>query len=129
MRGVGIYTESTDECLRARCFALARTSSHGFVYTHLHRIDRVSSNRAPYLEGPRNFPQHSATLQYQMNRRTMMHIETALAGEDHHERKHNGFGYGDSRRLAQAPRGARAHRPSRGDPGSALCSSRGLKAL
>src|ERR1700689_2273694 len=121
MRGVGIYTESTDECMGATCSALARTSSLSFVYTHSHRIDRESSDRATDLEVPRNFPRHSATLQYQMIRRTMMHIETALEGEDYHERKHNDFGHGGNWRLTQSQRRARAHRPSRGDPGSALC--------
>src|ERR1700683_51871 len=91
--GVGISTESTDECLGATSFALARTSSHGFVYQHSHRIDRESSRRATYVEARHNFPQHSATLQYGMNRRTMVSIETALAGGDYHERKYNGFGH------------------------------------
>lgn len=91
--GVGISTESTDECLGATSSALARTSSHDVVYTHSHRIDRESSRRATYVEARHNFPQHSATLQYGMNHRRMVGIESALAGGDYHERKYNGFGY------------------------------------
>ena len=53
--------------------------------------------RMSALQRPRYFPQHSATLQYGMNHRRMVGIESALAGGDYHERKYNGFGYGCNR--------------------------------